>query len=183
MINLLPPETKAQTNAARQNRLLLRYNIMLLAALGFLLLAMGVVYIYLASTKAAAEDTVTENIARAGNFGTVETEADAFRQDLSHAKQILDSDVTYTKVILEIANVLPRGVVLDTLSLDSESFGSPTTLAANAVNYETVLRLKDSLQASTIFSNVSIQTISDSRSGAYPLNATLSVTIRKDAAQ
>lgn len=183
MINLLPPEVKTETNAARVNRLLLRYNIMLLGAIGFLLAAIGLIYVYLGSTKAIAEATIAENIAKAGNYGTVETEANAFKQDLANAKQILDSDVTYTKVILEIAKVLPPGVVLDTLSLDSASFGTPTTLAANVRDYHTVLQLKDSLQASTIFSNVSIQTISNSGQGAYPLNATFAVTVRKDAAK
>ena len=182
MINLLPPEIKAQTNAARANRLLLRYNIFLLASIGFLLAAIGLVYIYLGNAKAIAEQTMADNIAKAGDYGSVETEANAFKQDLANAKQILNSDVTYTKVIVEIANVLPSGVVIDTLSLDSQTFGTPTTLAVNVKDYATVLTLKDSLQASSIFSDVSIQTISDSGTGDYPLSATFSVTIRKDAA-
>lgn len=182
MINLLPPEVKSQTNAARVNRLLIRYNFFLIGSIVFILAAILLVYVYLASTKTIAEQTVADNIAKAGNFGSVEAEANAFKQDLSNAKQILDSDAKYTQVILEIAGVLPPGVVLDTLGLDSQTFGTPTTLAANVKDYSTVLRLKDSLQNSTIFSNVSIQTISDSGSGEYPLSATFSVTIRKDAA-
>jgi Tfp pilus assembly protein PilN len=183
MINLLPPEVKAQTNAARANRLLLRYNVLLLAAVGFLLVSIGIVYVYLGNAKAVAETTIANNTAKAGDYTAAKTEADEFRQNLANARQILDNDVTYTKVILEVAAVLPPGVVLDTLSLDSQTFGTPTTLSTNVTDYATVLRLKDSLQASTIFTNVSIQTISDSGSGSYPLTATFSVTIRKDAAR
>ena len=183
MINLLPPDVKSQTNAARANRLLLRYDILLLGAIAFLLAAMGLIYIYLSSVKSIAEQTVADNIAKAGDYGTVETEASAFKQDLANAKQILNNDVTYTKVALEIANVLPPGVVIDTLNLDSTTFGTPTTMTANVRDYQTVLTLKDSLQSSTIFSDASIQTISNSGSGDYPLSATFSVTIRKDAAQ
>ncbi len=183
MINLLPPEIKRETNAARANRLLVRYDILLVGSIVFISGAILLVYIYLGSTKAIAEQTVADNIAKAGDYGSVEAEATAFKQDLTNARQILDSDATYTKVILEIASVLPSGVVLDTLSLDSQTFGTPTTLAANVRDYSTVLRLKDSLQGSSIFSDVSIQTISDSGSGDYPLNATFSVTIRKDAAK
>lgn len=183
MINLLPPEIKAQTNAARANRLLLRYNILLVGSVVFILMAIGLVYIYLGTTKSIAEQTVADNIAKAGNYGSVETDAETFRQNLANAKTILDSDVTYSKVVLEIASVLPPGIAIDTLSLDSQTFGTPTTLAVNARNYTTVLALKDSLQASTIFSNVSIQTISNSGAGEYPLSASFSVTIRKDAAQ
>ena len=183
MINLLPPEIKSQTSAARANRLLLRYNILILAAVGFLLLAIGIVYIYLANAKTIAETAINDNTAKAGAFAVARTEADAFRKDLSDAKQIFANDVTYTKVILEIASVLPPGVVVDTLNLDSQTFGTPTTLSTNVTDYATVLRLKDSLQSSDLFSNVSIQTISDNGQGRYPLTATLSVTIRKDAAQ
>lgn len=183
MINLLPPDIKSQTSAARANRLLLRYNALLLGSIGFLLAAILLVYIYLASAKSIAEQSIAENIARAGDYQSVESEATAFKQNLQNAKQILDNDATYTKVVLEIASVLPPGVVLDTLSLDSASFGTPTTLAANVRDYATVLALKNSLQTSTIFSDVSIQTISNNGSGAYPLNASFSVTIQKDAAK
>lgn len=182
-MNLLPPETKSQLGAARANRLLLRYNFLLLAAAAFLLIAIGLVYVYLGNAKTSAEKTIAENIALAGDYGSVEAEANSFRQDLSSVKQILDNDVTYTKVILEIANVLPSGVVLDTLSLDSATFGTPTTLNANVTDYATVLKLKDALQKSSLFSNVSLQTISSEGTGRYPLQATLSVTIRKDAAR
>ena len=183
MINLLPPETKTQIAAARANRLLLRYNILLLVALTFLAAAIGFVYIYLGSAKISAETAIQANIAKVGDYSAVEAEAGAFRQDLANAKTILDNDVTYTKVILGIAKVLPPGVVLDTLSLDSTTFGTPTTLTANVSNYATVLALKDSLQQSDLFSDVSLQTISNDGSGSYPLSATLSVTIRKDAAR
>lgn len=182
MINLLPPEVKAETSAARANRLLLRYNILLLVSIGFLIGFIGLVYVYLSNTKTIAEQTIADNIAKAGDYGSIEADANAFQRNLTNARQILNNDVTYTKVVLEIANVLPPGVVLDTLNLDSQTFGTPTTLAANAKDYSTVLALKDSLQASSIFSNVSIQTISDSGTGEYPLSATFSVTIRKDAA-
>lgn len=183
MINLLPPETKAQISAARANRLLLRYNLLLLAAVAFLLIAVIIVYVYLGNAKTVAEATIADNRSKVSDYSAIESQASAFRQNLARAKQILDSDVTYTKVILSIARVLPSGIVLDTLSLNSETFGSPTTLTANARDYAAVLSLKDSLQNSNLFSNVSIQTISNAGDGEYPLSVTLSVTIQKEAAK
>lgn len=183
MINLLPPNTRSQIAAARANRLLLRYIILLLAAIAFLLAAIGIVYIYLGNAKATAEASIQDSMAQVSDYAAVESEAASFRQDLTNAKQILDNDVAYSKVVLEIASVLPPGIVLDTLSLDSETFGTPTTLTARARDYATVLQLKDSLQRSSLFSDASIQTISSGTDGPYPLSATLSVTIRKDAAR
>jgi Tfp pilus assembly protein PilN len=183
MINLLPPATKKQIAAARTNRILLLYNIILSAAVVFLVLAVGVIGFYLRNARITAESTVAENISRAGDFATVEADANSFRQNLASAKQILDNDVMYTKAILKFANVLPPGVTLDTLSLDSTTFGTPTTLTANVRDYNTVILLKNSLQSSDLFSDVSIQTISTGGSDEYPITATYSITISKDAAK
>ncbi len=183
MINLLPPEMKSQISAARTNRLLLRYNFLLLLAIGFLLAAIALVYIYLASTKSSAAATITYNQSKASDYASVQSDANNFRQNLASAKQILDSDITYTKVIVEIANLLPSGVVLDNLSLDSTSFGTPTTLSAKVTDYQTALTLKNSLQNSKVFSNVSIQSIASGSDTQYPLSVMLLVTIQKDAAQ
>lgn len=183
MINLLPPDTKRQLRAARSNRLLLRYNFLLIGAFVFLLAALGVVYMYLSNTKSVAEATITDNRAKVSDYATIQAQANTFRQNLSSAKQILDDDISYTKVILAISKVLPSGVVLNTLSLDSKAFGNPTTLAADVRDYPTVLTLKNALQASNLFSNVSIQSITGGVDGAYPLSVNLNVTILKDAAQ
>lgn len=183
MINLLPPDAKTQIRAARANRLLLQYNFLLLGAFVFLLFALGIVHIYLANTKAAAEATIVYNEAKVSDYAAIRSQTNEFRQNLLNAKQILDNDITYTKAILGIAQVLPKGVVLDTLSLDAKAFGTPTTLAAKVKDYPTALVLKNSLQNSKLFSNVSIQSLSGGSDSDYPLSVTLNVTIKKDAAQ
>lgn len=183
MINLLPPDTKAQISAARANTALIRYNFIALGGLVFMLVAVIIVYVYLINAKAAAEADITYNKAQVSDYSSVESEASTFRQNLNSARQILDNDVTYTKVVLEIANLLPSGIILDTLSLDSNTFGTPTTLTARARDYQAALQLKDSLQHSDLFTNVSIQSISGGTENAYPLTVSLSVTIRKDAAR
>jgi Tfp pilus assembly protein PilN len=181
MINLLPPEQKKQIRAARSNLLLLRYNILLLGALTFLLIATAVTYFYLNNTKASSEKTIQENRAKVTDYRSVQQKADNFRSNLATAKQILDKDVTYTKVIIEISRLLPPGVTLDTLSLDSKTFGTSTTFAAKAKSYDAALALKDSLQKSTVFSNVYFASISGTGTGDYPINVNLNVTIVKEA--
>jgi Tfp pilus assembly protein PilN len=186
MINLLPREEKRQLRAARTNTLLIRYNSALLAAIGFLGIAIGITYLYLSSTKAAAELTMSENIARVSSYASVEAEAQQFRNNLSTAKQILDHEVTYTKVILEIAKLLPPGVVLENLNLDAQTFGTETTLIAQAKDYASALALKDSFQGSPLFSDVHFQSIASNDAtdaGQYPVTVNLNVTIKKDAAK
>ena len=81
MINLLPPEEKRQLRAARTNTLLARYNIILLVAVVFLGLAIGVVYLYLTNTKASADQTVRENTSQTSQYAGVLTEAQQFRSN------------------------------------------------------------------------------------------------------
>lgn len=183
MINLLPPEEKRQLQAARTNTLLLRYNLFLIGALAFLGMAVGVTYFYLSTTKANAESIINENQARVADFAEIQSQANIFKANLATAKQILDNEVVYTKVMLSIAALMPSGTILDKLALDSQTFGTETTLVARATNYENALKIKDAFEASPLFSNVHFQSINSGGQPPYPLTVNLNVTIKKDAAK
>lgn len=183
MINLLPPEEKRQLRAARTNTLLARYNIILLGAVAFLGLAVGITYLYLTTTKAGADQVIRENATQTTQFANVLSEAQQFRSNLSIAKQILDREIAYTKVILAIAQVMPSGVVLESLALDSATFGTETTLNASARDYERALAFKDALQNSSFFTNAHFQSVDTTGTGDYPVSISLNVTIAKEITQ
>lgn len=186
MINLLPREEVRQLRAARTNVLLARYNILLLAAVAFLFGAIGITYLQLSNTETLAKESIGQNESRSSSFIPIADQAEQFRTNLGTAKQILDREVTYTKVVLAIAKVLPSGVVLDNLNLDAQTFGTPTTLVAHARDYPSALALKDSFQTSSLFSDVhfeSIATGEGTTDAAYPVTVNLNVTIKKDAAK
>lgn len=183
MINLLPPDHRSQLRAAQANTLLLRYNIAMFAAFIFLALALGFVYIYLMNSKTSAERTIAENQAKVGSYAQVQSEAEAFRSSLTTAKQVLDKEVTYSKTVLAIAQLMPKGTILQDLSLDVATFGTPTTLTLQAKDYNTALAIKDTFQTSPLFSNVHLESISQGTEGAYPYSVTLNLTISKDAAK
>lgn len=186
MISLLPPEQKREIGAARANTILIRYNILLLGALVFVTLAVGIAYVYLNNSKANAEKVISENKAKVASFSTIEDQAQVFRRNLVTAKQILDREVNYTKVILEISALLPSGVVLTNLSLDAATFGTPTTLIAQAKSYDQAITLKDTFSRSSLFSDVHFQSINATEGGAsgtYPITINLNVTIKKEAAR
>jgi len=184
MINLLPPEEKRQLQAARSNTLLIRYNVLLLGVVAFMLVALAVTYVYLSTAQQNAQQTIQENKSKAGEYATVETQAAQFRQHLTTAKQILDNEVTYSKVVLSIAKLIPRGVILENLSLDSETFGTETSLVALAKDYNSALSLKESFEKSPLFSNVHFQSITSGGSAtSYPVTVNLNITIKKDAAK
>lgn len=185
MINLLPPNEKRQLRAGRSNTLLIRYNFFMLGALGFMLLAIGFTYVYLNTTKVNAETVINNNKQKVSDFTDVEKSAAEFRSNLATAKQILDREVIYTKVILEIAHLMPGGTILESLTLDPSTFGTETSITAKAKSYDNAIALKDSFQKSNLFTDVHFEniTVNDADGGSYPITVNLNVTIKKDAAK
>lgn len=188
MINLLPDDYKQEVRAGRANVLLVRYILILMTAvliLGGLLVG---AYIVINNTRTIAETKVAENEQRVVEYQQVRSQADAFRSDLNIAKTILANDVSFTRLVYEIASIVPPNVVLDDLTLDPKNFGSNATMNASAKTFDDATKLKEAfIQNNQIFSNVQLQTIrtseSGSSSGAYPVKVNLSVVINKGALQ
>ncbi len=182
MINLLPDDQKKSLRAARMNVVLLRYNFITLAASGILLAALGLFFVFLSSTKLAAENSHSESQTKVTAHGATRKAADEYRANLATAGQILKNQVNYTPIIFNIAKLLPKGVVLDNIALSSKDFGSQTTISASAKDYAAVTQLKKDFEGSDMFSNVYFQSItakaSDGNAG-YPLSVSISVKINK----
>lgn len=183
MINLLPPEQLRELRAARANTLLLRYNIFLLGVLLFVVLALIIVYFYLNTIKDTAIQTKHDNDAKVASYIHIDDQAKDFRNNLANAKTILDKDVTYSKTLLAIANVLPDGVIFNTITLDSATFGTPTVLALKARDEGAAVAAKEAFSKSSMFSDVHFTSVSRKNKDTYPVDAGLSVIIRKDAAK
>lgn len=184
MINLLPEANKSEIRAARMNVLLLRYNIMTLIAVGVLLVAVGGFYAYLAATKASAEAANIENEQKASTYAETKKEASEYRANLATAKQILANQVNYSSVVFGITELLPKGVILDDISLAAQDFGNQTVISAHATNYDAVTNLKQSFEQSKLFENVFFQSITveapqDGKSNKYPITVSISVKINK----
>jgi len=175
MINLLPPDKKRQIRAGQSNALLLRYCILslLLAALLFALI--GGVYIMMDTTKRTAEETIQESNHRSAEYQPAQQELTEFNNNLATAKAILDKEVRYSELAVKIAQSLPSGIVLESLNLDSKTFGQPMTLSALGKTYDDSLRLKSSLEDSPYFENVHLQSVSIGSDG--PEGGTASITI------
>lgn len=189
MINLLPYEYKDEIRAARTNVLLTRYIMILITAIIVLGGLVAAAYFSLDSTRGISAAKVAENQQRVAVFQDVRSQSDAFRSDLSTAKSILDSDISFAKLIYKIANLIPRGVILDDLALNPETFGTSVTMTASAKTISDGTKLKDALSGDNgVFSNVQLQSIrsEDSSGGSstgYPVKVTMTVVINRTALQ
>ena len=184
MINLLPDATKKELRAARTNVRLLNYILMLGLGVLFLIVVCGGVYLTLSSSKSSADSRINENQSKSSSYGSVEAQGAELRSSLTNAKTILDQEVLYTKVITRFADLVPEGVVINSLNLSPSTFGAPVNLQIYAKSNEAALSLKDKLQSSNLFSNINFQSLSsNAQSNTYPVSATLSIVINKSAAQ
>lgn len=179
MINLLPDDHKKEIRAARANVILLRYNIVALVGLAVTLGICLLFFIILRNTQANAISTSNGNTVKASSFDKVIKESNEYRSNLKIASKILDNSVNYTNVVFEITKLLPRGVVLDGISLTAEDFGRETVFTARAKTYDNAMQLKDSFQKSKVFENVHFQSLNDAATGDYPLTVAMSVKLKK----
>lgn len=183
MINLLPPEQKRQIIAGQSNTLLLRY-CTLSIALTILIFAMaGAIYLVLMNSMRMAENTIASGNEKSLAYQKDETEANEFKKNLATAKAILDKEVTYSLVAVRIANSLPPNIVINSLQLDSSTFGQPVTLEASGKTYSDAISLKTALEKSSYFNNVFLESVSEQSNSSeserppYPVNISINVTI------
>lgn len=186
MINLLPDETKKDLRAARSNVVLLNYLMILVLGIAFLALICVGVYFILTSTKANAERLISENTSKDTSQGALQAQSTALRQSLNDAKTVLDGEIVYSKFFANLAGLMPAGVVLDNLSISPATFDTATTLQFFAKTNEAALELKSKFEASSFFSDVSLQSLNSNTSGQsanYPVSVSLSLIINKSIAQ
>lgn len=187
MINLIPPQDRSQLAAARTNSLLLRYVILLGIFIGILILEIGAVYVVMSTDKARNEAIIAENIAKTAEYEPTRRQAETFRSNLATAKYILDKRIPYTTLILTLANNLPNGAIIDSLSLNPQSFGTPTNLTVKATTYQKTIEVKSALQNikvgdKPLFTAVSFSSLTETEqpTDAYRYTATLDVTYSKE---
>lgn len=180
MINLLPPDRKKQIIAGQTNVLLLRYCIFsVILALLLLMLIVGV-YIIMNNSQKNAEQSIEKVTQDSLAYQGSKREAEEFKKNLATAKAILDKDIKYSQIAIKIAQTIPSGIVLESLSLDTESFGQPMVLNAAAHNYGDSLRLKSAFEESPMFSDAHIQSVASDSERKPPVSIIISVIINQE---
>jgi Tfp pilus assembly protein PilN len=185
MINLLPDDAKQQICAARTNIALIRYIIFLGFAVAFLVLIYSATYLLLVNIKANNEKLAETSQSKTTSSSSVKNQANILRTNLSTAKSILDQQLIYSDVIMGIAAALPPGIILETLSLNDSTFGTPIILTAHARSADDVPKIEENFQKSQLFSNYKLQSTTpdpDDSSG-YPITVSMSIMVNRGTTQ
>lgn len=177
MINLLSPDDKKLLRAARTNTILLRYYLLaVLVIAGASVVLAGGFYIadqnknnFQVELSRAESDTA--------DYAKVKQQSEEFANNLKVAKQILATEVVYSKMITDIANTIPAGTILTSLTLTPETISKKMELSFKTKSYDQGIALKSTLEDSDLFSDVSITSITskgEEGSGAYPTDVNIS---------
>ena len=186
MINLMPDDAKKEIRAARTNVLLVRYIAVLVMSAGFLALIFWGVYILLGNIKGSAQTLIEANDTKAAVYKDTKAQVDLLSSSLNEAKSILDQEIMYSNVLVNIAQQMPPNTIIDKMTLDQTSFnGTPVTLKVYAKNSTDAVALRDRFQSSPFFSDVNFQSVSDTTGGisGYPVVATMTLTLNRSIAQ
>lgn len=182
----MPDEAKKELRAARVNVLLIRYMGVIFAAFAFLVLILFGSYFLLDQTKISSQKLIDANDTKAEVYSSTKEQINSLSTQLAEAKGILDQEVLYSKVLVNIGQQMTPGTIIDKVSLDSASFsGTPLTLTVYAKTTDDAVALRERFQSSPFFSNVNFQTISDSASNItdYPVSATMTLQLDRKIAQ
>lgn len=185
MINLMPDNAKQEIRSARLNVVLGRYIIVILFAFGFLVLLLAGSYIVLTQTKQSAQRLIDANGTKADVYSTTKAQVEALSSSLSQTKTILDQEVLYSNVLMNIGQQMPAGTVLSSIALNTASFtGTPVTLKAYAKTTDDAVALREKFQSSPIFTNVNFDSVSDSAGiNGYPVGVSMTLTVTRAATQ
>lgn len=157
MINIISPEQKREIRAARINVILVRYAVMLVSLAILIVLIYGIGFWLVGQEKQAVNDKLVSQMEQSKAYDAVEKEAENFRKNLTVAKSILSKETSYSTFLTTLANDLPSGTVVVNLSLGGTSTAQKgLNLDTRANSYAKVLELKNRLEQSTLFENVSI---------------------------
>lgn len=187
MINLLPYDLKKQLKAARANSSLIKYLLVLILALIFLI-AIFVTYYFILENSRPAPISVTTNTTQTNQtsntseYDQARVQATKISNDLQTAKSIMDRQISYSTLLTEIAKILPSGTIVDKLDLNSESLNN-LNLKIYAKTPDASNTIKSTIESSSIFSNYNLKSVkSDTTNPAgYPSTIEISITVNKGA--
>lgn len=184
MINLMPDAAKKEIRSARVNVVLTRYITVIIFAFAFLVLLLAGSYFVLEQTKDSAQRLIDANGTKAQVYSTTKAQVDALSASLSQTKSILNQEVLYSNVLMNIGQQMPAGTVIDSITLNAASFtGTPVALKVYAKTNDAAVALREKFQGTTIFSNVNFDSVSDSSGIAgYPVSVAITLTVTKEAA-
>lgn len=154
MINLLPVDNKKQLRASLHNTILRGYIGLLVVFTIIYAGVFGFVYINIQQSQAIYKQNEIDSNKRVAAYADLKKDASELSSNLNQAKVVLSQRVDYSKVLFEIAKILPEGVSINAVRLESKLFDGEKPLEVNLVNANQAAEIKKLLEDSGLFKSV-----------------------------
>ena len=173
MINLLPPETKQDYLYGARNTTLLHWSV----AFVFGLVGLGLLATYGLLTIQKSSNSYTSQVATAQqqlaeqNLQGTEKQVKELSGDFKLVVQVLSQEVLFSKLLNQMATVIPTNTILSGLTINQTSGGIDITAKSSDYTAATQLQLNLQDPANKIFSKadiVSINCSSSSQDSTHP---------------
>lgn len=182
-INILPPEIKKDLEEAKKNS----KNVSYFVKTGLLLLLVAFIfstaYFYLNYSLKIANAELGAKEEEISKFGGLEEESKKIAERLSSIKSITGASNKWSSVIGEIQNIMPAGIYLRTVKMDSAVKGRGQ-ITGVAQSKNDVASLRELMEKSKKFEFVDIElssTTQDLKTKAQIETFTLSFSLQKGA--
>lgn len=181
MINLLPDAQKDAIRAARANVILVRYISIIALAFAFISGALYFSYTVLTTTMANADNLIASNDIKADVYSDTRQQVSALSAKLSDTKRVLDQEVRYSEVLVELGQLMPRGTILGDFTLEATALsGQPTDIKAYAKSTAEASVLQNNFQNSPLFRSVNLKGTETSQNvDGYPVEVSMSVIFNR----
>lgn len=185
MINLLPPETKGEFRAGRINTQLIRYLVTLAVTVACIAAVFVGTFVVNERNRASYVTLKQASESKLGALKTVRSEVQDFNLNISRARAIYQSEVRLSSVVTKIAQAIPPGAVIGTLTLDTRQLALPLTLSVQVDSFNKGAVVKKNFEDSGIFRKEDVKLIGIAANASagtkYPYVVNISATLLPSA--
>lgn len=180
MINLMPPQIKEDLLYARRNVLLVQYCILAGVVSVALVAIMSFGLTLMNSDEGAIKDAISEREATLATLKTNEDQARVLAGQITTISALLNKELDYSDIIVQIGGLIPEGATLQNLNLLQTVKTEPLTLTVIVDEQAKGAVLQQNFESSPLFSGADIQTISPSsrNENGDILNYAVSLVVR-----
>ena len=185
MINLLPPQLKQDYSYAKRNARLLKWVVSIgFGILGLVVItAAGILYLQQSASQYTKQAQQIDSNLNAGNQAKLDKEVKDISSNLKLAVQVLSKEVLFSKLLKQLAVIVPAQATLSNLSIMDLQSG--VDISAKTTDYQAATQLLVNLTdpKNQIFAKADISSIncaSSAQKVKYPCTVVIRAVFSQD---
>ncbi len=163
MINLLPPDVKKSIRFARLNVTLFQYCVLVLLTGASLSAMFFLGTRLLSSSKSDLESSIQANQLRVSELELINSEAKQLANDINTINILLQQEIKFSDLVIEIGAIMPPGASLSNLNLTKDK-QAPLSLEVITESPDTVGVVQENIAESELFRGAEILNVTASNS-------------------